>query len=364
LMANLSFAEEDVAKLAHNALARAGNGSGGDGALLDWVASQLREIAEPLREAREAADRVRLIVRDLKMFSRSDEESMGAADVRRVIESSLRMAWNEIRHRARLVKDYGDVPAVAGNEARLGQVFLNLIINAAQAVPEGRADQNEIRLVTKQDSRGRVIVEVRDTGAGIPEAVRSRLFEPFFTTKPIGVGTGLGLAICHRIVTSMGGEIEVESEIGKGTVFRLILPAATADSAEAPVPAPVVAAGRRARILVIDDELALASSVRRMLSSEHEVLAITSARDAIERIASGERFDVILCDLMMPEVTGMDLHAELSRLAPDQAEQVIFMTGGAFTSRARTFLDQVGNPRIEKPFDVHSIRALVRGMLR
>jgi len=300
----------------------------------------------------------------LKVFSRSDEDKTGAVDVRRVIESSLRMAWNEIRHRARLVKEYGDVPPVEGNEGRLGQVFLNLVMNAAQAIPEGRADKNENRVVTKQDDHGRVVVEVRDTGSGIPDSVISRIFDPFFTTKPIGVGTGLGLAICHRIVTALGGELVVESQVGKGSVFRTILPTAKGEAAEVSHPPAAIVPGRRGRILVVDDEPKLGAAVRRMLSAEHEVLAVTSARDAIGRVSKGERFDIILCDLMMPEMTGMDLHAELLRLAPEQAEKVIFMTGGAFTSRARVFLDQVRNPRVEKPFDVGGLRALVHGMLR
>lgn len=355
LMANVSFVAECVAELVREA---------SDAGSAEWITSQLREIEEPLRDAIESADRIRNIVRDLKIFARSDEEKTGAVDVRHVMESTLRMAWNEVRHRARLVKDYGDVPLVEGNEGRLGQVFLNLVVNAAQAMPEGCAEANEIRVVTKQDDQGRVVVEVHDTGAGIPESVISRIFDPFFTTKAIGEGTGLGLAICHRIVTSLGGELNVESELGKGTVFRTVLPVAT-DGALAIAPAPTVGApGRRGRILVVDDEPLLRAALQRMLSPEHDVVAVTSGLGAIERVSDGERFDVILCDLMMPEVTGMDLHAELLRLAPDQADKVIFMTGGAFTSRGREFLDKVLNPRVEKPFDVSVVRGLVHALLR
>jgi nitrogen-specific signal transduction histidine kinase/CheY-like chemotaxis protein len=361
LMGNLSVAVEDIAKLTDEVRAHAplGDGVGAVDDRIEWIATRLQEIEEPLQEARESADRVRLIVRDLKIFSRSDEEKRGAVEVRRVIESSLRMAWNEIRHRACLVKDYGDVPSVEANEGRLGQVFLNLIVNAAQSIPEGRADKNEIRIVTRMDDQGRVVVEVRDTGSGIPESVISRIFDPFFTTKPIGVGTGLGLSICHRIIVKLGGQIQVESQAGRGTVFRVILPASTGDTTKAPPLAAAAAPRRRGRILVVDDEPMLCSAVRRMLSSEHEVLAMTSARDAMGRISEGERFDVILCDLMMPEVTGMDLHAELLQLAPEQAERLVFMTGGAFTSRAREFLDQVRNPRIEKPFKLGPLLALL-----
>jgi signal transduction histidine kinase len=365
LMANLDFAAHDVARLARDVRAQTSwtDGREAEGDAAEWIATRLREIEEPLQDARESADRVRQIVRDLKIFSRSDEEKRGPVDVRRVLESSLRMAWNEIRHRARLVKDFGEVPAVEGNEARLGQVFLNLVVNAAQAMPEGRADRNEIRVVTRRGDEDRVIVEVRDTGSGIPESVLPRIFEPFFTTKPIGEGTGLGLAICHRIVTALGGQIAVESRVGSGTVFRVSFPAAKG-AEEVPRPPLAVTFARRGKILVVDDELLLGTAIRRMLAAEHEVLAVRSGRQAIGLVSRGERFDAILCDLLMPETTGMDLHAELLRLAPDQAERVIFMTGGAFTRRAREFLGQVRNPRIEKPFEMDSIRALIHGLLR
>jgi two-component system, NtrC family, sensor kinase len=138
-------------------------------------------------------------VRDLKIFSRAtDEEHRGAVDVQRVLESSLRMAWNEIRHRARLVKEYSNVPAVEANEARLGQVFLNLIVNAAQAIREGDAEHNQIRVTTWLDERGWVVTEVRDSGMGIPPENLQRIFDAFFTTKPVGVGTGLGLSLQAR----------------------------------------------------------------------------------------------------------------------------------------------------------------------
>lgn len=122
--------------------------------------------------------------------------------------------------------------------------------------------------------------------------------------------------------------------------------------------------GRRGRILVVDDEPMVASAIRRMLAKEHEVIPVTSAREAKDRFRNGERFDLILCDLMMPEITGMELHAELARTAPDQAERMLFMTGGAFTPQARQFLDVVRNPRVEKPFDFASLHALIHNLVR
>ena len=170
------------------------------------------------------------------------------------------------------------------------------------------------------DSSADVVVEISDTGSGMPPEVLDRLFTPFFTTKPVGVGTGLGLSICHRIVTGFGGSIDVKNDVGKGTTFRITLPAARAEVVkEAPRVALDVSARRRGRILVIDDEPTILRAVQRTLAPVHEVVVIGSAEDALRRIGAGEEFDVILCDLMMPQMTGMELFTELSRVAPEQA---------------------------------------------
>ncbi|HEY1556289.1 MAG TPA: response regulator [Kofleriaceae bacterium] len=323
-----------------------------------------KDLPEELHDARTSADRVREIVRDLKIFSRAQEDSRGAVDVEHVLDSTLRMAWNELRHRAKIVKTYGKVPRVDANESRLGQVFLNLIVNAAQAIPEGNYERNQVRISTKLVD-GNVMVSIADTGSGIPADVRRRLFTPFFTTKPIGVGTGLGLAISHRIVIGLGGSIEVESEVGKGTEFRVVLPVTSGLLAPPTQEIPVSkVATRRGRVLVIDDEETLAQAMRRYLALEHEVEAMTSARTALDLIEAGQRFDVILCDVMMPNITGMDFHTTVRALEPALAERIVFVTGGAFTQTAREFLDRVSNRRIEKPFDLKALRALVNEMIR
>ncbi len=183
--------------------------------------AEARQVAD---ETRQGAERVRHIVHELLAFARPSKE-IKLVDLHRVLDLAINVAASEIRFRARLVKDYRDTPSVYGDESRLGQVALNLLINAAQAIPEGRPDQNQIRVTARTDVSGRALFEVRDTGRGIPPEIRSRVFEPFFTTKPVGLGTGLGLSICHGIVSSLGGEISVESEVGKGTAFRVLLPA-------------------------------------------------------------------------------------------------------------------------------------------
>jgi signal transduction histidine kinase len=349
LIANLDALARD--------LARASSNGGLAGATDDLFAE--------LRDARESASRMRHIVGDLKSFSRGSEDVAVPVDVHRVLDSSLRMAHNEIRHRARVVKDYGRVSPVQANEARLGQVFLNLVINAAQSIVEGHPSENQIRVSTCQPSPGRVVIEIGDTGAGIAPEHLPRIFDAFFTTKPSHVGTGLGLSICHRIVSALGGELAVESELGKGSTFRVVLPRAATDAASPAEDAPSsVAASRRGRVLVIDDEPLIATAIRRTLWLEHDVIIAPAAKGALERILRGEQFDVILCDLMMPQMTGMDLYDQLVRTAPNQAERMVFLSGGTATAAVREFLDDVPNQRLEKPFDTRQLVALVNDRTR
>jgi signal transduction histidine kinase len=325
-----------------------------------WWTERVRELDEPLRDIRDALQRIRDIVRDVKLFSHGGNDGKGTLDLRRVVDSSCRMARNEIRRRARLVKDYGDVPPVEANESRLGQVILNLVINAAQAIPEGDEERNEIRFVTRTASDGRAVLEIADTGCGIPEQNLARVFDPFFTTKPVGVGTGLGLAICRRIVTELGGEIGVESQVGKGSLFRIVLPPASTDDVPAPPRAPSLSPSH-SRILLIDDEAAVGRALARSLASHHDVIVTSSGAEALARIVGGERFDVILSDLLMPQVSGMDLHEQLCSVAPDQAARLIFLTVGALSPTARAFLDRVPNPRVEKPVELPNLLAIIAG---
>jgi signal transduction histidine kinase len=337
--------------------------------------ARAKEVLVALEHAREGAERIRDTVRSLQTFSRPENETRAPLQLATLLDATVPMVANEIRHRARLVKDYGPVPDVVANEARLGQVFLNLLLNAVQALPEDRSETNEIHLTLRSPSPDRVVVEVRDNGMGIPPQVRGRIFEPFFTTKPVGIGTGLGLTICHGIITSLAGTLTFESEVGKGTTFRVELPAAvrtlgatavaraSGELRAGELPAPVEASTPRGRILVVDDEPIVCFSLERLLSTEGEVVALTSARQALASVQSGERYDVILCDLMMPEMDAPVLYDEIRAVSPAQAERMVFVTGGAFTVRAREFLESVPNPRLGKPFDVDALVELVRARI-
>ncbi len=335
---------------------------------LEGIADDLPEpirgdMVEAVQEAAEGAERVRSIVRNLQAFSRADQEGTSPIDVNRTIDAAIGMAWIEIRHRAHLVKDLGpELPPVLASEARLGQVVLNLLLNAAHALPEGEAEKNRIAIRTAFEvETNEVLMEISDTGPGIPPEIVDRVFDTFFTTKPIGIGTGLGLSIVHSIVTAMGGRIGVESRLGEGTTFRVLLPVAPDEEDDEVDPRPEVVgfrAGLRGHVLVIDDEPLIANSLRRALK-HHTVTVVRSGRRAIETMEKGEDFDLIFCDLMMPDLTGMDVYAWVREHQPGVENRIVFMTGGIFTPRAQAFLHDVKNHRIQKPFDLDRIRSFV-----
>ncbi|BDG05451.1 ATP-binding protein [Anaeromyxobacter oryzae] len=310
------------------------------------------ELAAALSEARDGADRVRDVVRGLRAFSKPGPEDRGPTDPGAELEAALRLAHNELRHRARVEARIADMPPVEAGGHELGQVFLNLLVNAAQAIPEGRADQNVVRVEAGTDAEGSAFVAIRDTGAGIPPEVLPRIFDPFYTTKASAGGSGLGLAIAHRIVSGAGGRIDVETQVGRGTCFRVTLPArrgpvdASAESGVGDATPP-----SRRRLLVVDDDALVLRALVRSLSRAYVVETASSAPEALARLDAGERFDAVLCDLMMPQVTGMELHAHIAARDPALASRMVFITGGAFSDAASRFLAETRNAWVEKPFE-------------
>nr|WP_225937001.1 hybrid sensor histidine kinase/response regulator [Myxococcus sp. RHSTA-1-4] len=327
---------------------------------------QLLELREVVAEAEEGAGRVRSIVRDLRTFARAEEDRHGPVDVARVVDAALRLVRNELSHRARLVCSLEPVPRVHGNELRLSQVVVNLLVNALQALPERAVEENLVR-VSLRAGRGQVELEVFDNGHGMPPDVQRRIFDPFFTTRPVGEGTGLGLSIGLSLVQAMGGRIEVTSAPGWGSSFRVVLPAlvaeAPASSEGAPACAPCRVAPRR-RLLLIDDEPSVGNAVSRLVRDVYEVRAVQDAREALQLLASGERFDAILCDLMMPGMSGMDFVMELERQAPELALRTGLMTGGAFTAQAREFVGRHSRGLLEKPFERDRLCTFVEHLLQ
>jgi PAS domain S-box-containing protein len=324
------------------------------GASLDL--SGLRTALDAISEG---AERMRVIMSDLGAFSQQEGRAPGTVDVNRLIQASVHIVSNELRDHATVVYDFADeVPPVVANESKLGQVFINLLLNAAHAIAEAGRERGEIQIGTCVDGAGRAVVTVRDNGAGIAPSTLARIFEPFFTTKEIGKGTGLGLAVCESIVTSIGGRIEVESELGRGSSFRVILPAAPTSASK--VAHAVRSSDAGGRVLVIDDSANFRTSLKQLLDvSGFDVAVADSGASALTQILRSPTPDVILCDLMMPGMTGMEFHDALTRERPDLARRIVFLTGGVFTPDAGRFLDRVDNLRIEKPFDLPELLAII-----
>ena len=322
----------------------------------------LPELREVLAETQEGLGRVRTIVQDVKTFARSDEAQSGPVDVHQAIEGALRLVRKELQYRAQVERELEPVPAVLGNQGRVGQVLVNLLVNALQAFPQADPERNRVIVSTHSTSPDTVVIEVEDNGPGMSPEVRQHLFDPFFTTKPAGEGSGLGLSICQSIVQSMGGKIEVESVQGQGSLFRVVLPAAQArESTTANTQAlPVDSQGTRRRLLLIDAEPAVGTSVRRLLQEAHEVHSVQDVRMALNLLSRGERYDAILCDVVLPGMSGVDLLRELEQREPGLARRTGFMTSGALPMPSREFIASYSGELLEKPFEPERLRRFVQ----
>ncbi|MCC6748135.1 MAG: PAS domain S-box protein [Deltaproteobacteria bacterium] len=336
--------------------------SGGARGVPSW-----EDVVERVRQASEGAGRVRKIARSLSSFSRVERRDVQPLDLRIPLDAAVDMAAAELKYRARLVRDLAPVPHVLGSEQKLAQVFLNLLVNAAQALPEGEAERHEVRVRTWQEG-DEVCTEIRDTGPGISEAVRARIFEPFFTTKPPGRGTGLGLSISRSIVQALGGRLDARNHPDGGAAFTVRLRAAdeareaalSTDAAEEAMgettgPAPAPSEGR---LLIVDDEPLVRGVLRRILET-YTVVEAASGAEAQNILATDRGFDLILCDVTMPTMSGIDLYRWLAALDGEAARRIVLVTGGAFTPRAEAFLAETTNPRLNKPFDPQNVREMV-----
>jgi signal transduction histidine kinase/CheY-like chemotaxis protein len=321
------------------------------------VRDLLFEAMAIVQESKEGMARIQRIVRDLHSFSRVDDDPAGFTDVNAAVDSALTMLRNELRYRAQVERRFVASRQVRGNSARIGQVFLNLIANAAQALPEGQLKRNRIT-VRSYDEDDEVIIEVEDNGPGIRPEVMPRIFDSFFTTKPAGVGTGLGLSISREIVRSTGGEITAENVQPEGALFRVRLPAVSDPVGRAHGPDPLPSR-RRHRLLAIDDEVLLLKAYRRMLIEHHDIELAYSGAEALERLEHDRRFDVILCDLQMPELSGADLYRLVAERWPGLEQRIIIITGGAFSPEARRFMEEGAVTCVNKPFPLREILEII-----
>ena len=305
---------------------------------------------EQALDALEGAQRITRISRMLNTFARVDSTELHTVDLQLAIESAISMASNEIALKAKLVEQFSPVHAVWGAAGKLSQVFLNLLINAAHAIDANQQAAQTITVRTWSEGSN-VFAEVRDTGNGIAAENIEQVFEPFFSTKGVGKGSGLGLSICRKILAEFGGDIRVESELGAGTRFVVRLWAGV----EAPLLPETELPSRmtpltRGRILVVDDEEPLRRLMARLLA-EHEVVTVGSGQEARDLLEHDQAFDLILCDLMMPGMSGMDLHRWLTSQDAALARRMVFVTGGASGPNTGQSPVNTENLLIQKPFE-------------
>jgi nitrogen-specific signal transduction histidine kinase/ActR/RegA family two-component response regulator len=346
IMANAAMAEREL-----------GQWQGLSGSPTDKLLSALRK---DLGEIEDGAERIRRIVADLSLFARPHSGAT-QGDLGSALNWAIRVTSTLVKSRAKLVLDIDSVPRVRGDTTRLGQVFVNLLVNAAQAIEEGEPEKNAVTISASAGGQGEVVVTITDSGSGMTAETLRRIFEPFFTTKPVGSGTGLGLSVCKGIVESLDGELTVKSERGVGSTFRVHLPAAASEPVKQVT--RTEAPRLRGRVLVVDDDEIVAKSVARMLAATHEVQVVNDARKALAMLLQGSMFDVVVCDLLMPHLSGIEVYRRLLEARPEQAERVVFMSG-AFTAEASEFLERVSNPRLPKPPSLAELERCVQTILR
>lgn len=309
------------------------------------------ELSEIIEDTLEGCRRIRDILRELHDFSRVDGGGKVRIDVNKAVETSLRVVKNLIKHRAGLVRDFApDIPPTYGNFGRLSQVLLNLLSNAAYAFAVPDIERNQIRVSTsvKDDQ---ITISVSDNGPGIPEDTLPHIFEPFFTTRRETGGTGLGLAIARENVEALDGELAVQSTVGVGSTFTVVLPAKP-PSRPWSGPPEHKALGRAGscKLLVVDDEPALLRSIKRVLEPGYHVMLASSPTAALE-LATLHDFALVLCDVMIPEMDGLRFRDALVRVRPELGRRLVFMTGGTFTTEEELELARSGRPVLHKPIE-------------
>jgi two-component system NtrC family sensor kinase len=317
-------------------------------------------LAEPLQVIRQEAERAATIVKNLLSFARSQEGERQRQPIGAILESTLVLLRNQLMaHKVEATLGLEpELPDVEVNANQLKQVFVNLINNACQAIASD-APSGRIWISAKRTHDG-IAVSVTDSGPGMAEEIAARVFEPFFTTKGEGEGTGLGLSICQGIVKEHGGRISLETKPGAGAAFTVDLPISAAAPAGDVAPVPAAGGrvgGRTLRILVVDDEPHILYYMRATLESwGHTVEVASDGAYALER-ALAEAFDVIICDLRMPHLSGRDMYAKLARQDPHAAERIIFATGDTVRGDTLQFLERLGRPYLHKPFTLAELRS-------
>jgi len=321
------------------------------------------EITEILSDCVAASERIQGVVAQMRRFASRGNGGSSRRSVDEVVQSAISLVTPQIRTVGELRQSVGGTPPVLIDADALEGAIVNILLNAAQAI-ESTGEQGWIQVETGTHDRG-VYVDITNSGPPIPPELHGRIFEPFFTTKAPGKGMGLGLSLCFDVVDAHDGHLEVHGEPDQPVGFRITLP--TRDRGTDHPNARPTPSGpwptETARILIVDDDRLVRQSYRRILATDHEVVAVAGGREALERIGAGELFDLVVCDLIMPQMTGMELYARVRKTDPSLAERFLFVTGGTNSDAAREFLSTSGRPWAYKPMTTRKLRAAVADCL-
>jgi CheY-like chemotaxis protein len=303
---------------------------------------------EMLADVRDAAGRIRAIISDLRGLWQPPEPTPdGTASVERTIKWALEVTTHETRHFANVEAVVEPGMTVGISHVRLGQVQINRIRNAAQAIGPGY--RGAVRVNARRIDE-RCIIRISDNGSGIPEELQARLFEPFFTTRGRDNGMGLGLYVSRRFVRGAGGDLEVYSKVGEGTTFTVTLPLVEVDRPLAKVvPITRQTTRRSDKILLVDDDPATVMALKRVLERSYEVVAATGGQAALDTLAGDQDFDVVLLDLMMPDLPGDQVYAEIRERFATLEPRVLLLTAGAISPAARDLVRRLGPRVLRKP---------------
>jgi signal transduction histidine kinase/DNA-binding response OmpR family regulator len=325
------------------------------GGLAPAAEEALEELTEMLGEIEEGATHIRRVVAELRGLTRTERVTRPMLPAA-LIDAAVRMAGPALNTSVRLSRVDQSDREIAVHMSSLVQVLINLLTNAVHAV-QGRIDPTIA--VRSRDAGAFVVIEVADNGCGIPSEQLARVFDPFFTTKPVNEGTGLGLAVCRRIMNDLGGELTLDSRVGEGTTVRIALPVPTEPARAEPAP-PTATGLAGLRVLVIDDQAAILRSLKRMLEPLGlDVHTEADPHRAAERLIVGEH-DLVLCDLMMPGLTGMGVYRQVHDRRPELCSRFVFMSGGPASEEARAFCVAHEHRLVLKPMTTATVSAALQ----
>ncbi len=339
-----------------------------------WQAGAPAEREKPLdallQQTDAALSRIAEVARAVSAFARPLSGESESIDVKEVLEATAKLVTNELRHRSELERHDEDVPRVVGNRSKLGQALLSILVNVLENLRQDELAKSKVRLATERRGADRVLIRIEEWwGASSPAAASAPSPAATFTIRAVEDAARLGLEVATYLIDEMNGTLTVQ-RTAAGAVYEIALPvaraprqAASSPSAEETAPAPADDVSRsdaRPSLLIIDDEALLGELLSEMLGDDYEVSTICSPHEALRRLLDeGESYDAVLCDVMMPDLSGMELYERVARARPEQARCFAFMTGGSFSARTSAFLEQPGRITLLKPFSYRQARDAV-----